>query len=193
MTPTDHVGRGLSRLIEKFKRQPNVVGLVTALLQEVQELSDAIYLAYVNRQLDNAFGVGLDQWGKVLKLARGGAGDDAYRVRLRVQLLILKGSGTAPELIKIFQMLAPPPRTVTWIPRYPAGQEILISGDPSPDGEDLSSILRSARAAGIGSQLRWSGALLTQTFTTQGGGGLGATTLVSPAGTGGVLGRAKES
>lgn len=192
MIAVDHVTRGLSRLIDKFKRKPGVVGLVTALLDEVQELSDAIYYAYAFRQLADAFGAGLDQWGLMFGLRRQGLSDDDYRIHLQVRLLILHGSGTAPELLTIFTLLAPSPRTVSFIARYPAGFEILISTEASLEGDELADILATARGGGIDAQMRWSSEPLTATFTTEGGGGLGVTTLASLP-TGGILGRAREA
>lgn len=191
MTPfSTHVERGLSRLIEKFKNKPKVVGLLTALLEEVQELDDAVYEAALRRQISEAFGHTLDLWGALLGRGRGNLSDDSYRVRLRVQLLLMRASGTAPELVQVFRLLAPAPRTVHYIPRYPAAQEVAIRGAPSPEGEDFAAILQSAKAAGVRSTLRWLEAAPEDTFTTLGGGGKGFTLTGSPPGTGGVLSRA---
>lgn len=191
MTPfTTHLTRGLSRLIQKFKNKPNVTGFASALLMEVQELSDAIYEAWNYRLIDNAFGRTLDLWGVVLGRARGSLSDDSYRIRLKVQLLLLRSSGTVPELIQMFQLLAPSPRTVKYISRWNAAQEVAILGAASPEGADFAEILQSAKAAGVKSTLHWLEAAPADSFTTLGGGGKGWTSLASSAGTGGILSRA---
>jgi hypothetical protein len=165
---TNHVARGLSRLIQKFKNKPNVVGFLAALLQEVQELDDAIYDASVYRLISNAYGATLDLWGKLLKYPRGSLGDESYRVRLQVQVLLLRSSGTAQELLTVFQLLAPAPNAVRFWPLYPAGFELYLSGPGVSDGDDFAAILASAKAGGVRGIFRWSGAPDENTFCFDG-------------------------
>lgn len=161
---TTHVQRGLSRLIQKFKSKPNVVGFLTALLQEVQELDNAIYDASVYRLISNAYGKTLDLWGALLNYPRASLGDDSYRVRLQVQVLLLRASGTGPDLINVFQLLAPAPNAVRYWPLYPAGFELFVTGPGIPDGDDFAAILQSAKAGGVRGVFRWSPAADANTF-----------------------------
>lgn len=186
------VARGLGRLPDRLKKQPFLVAFVTVILKEVQECSDAFYDLWFYRQLDNAFGDALDQWGDKIHLPRNGLGDGQYKIRLKVQLLVLRSSGTIPELLQIFNTLAPLPRTVDFTPKWPAAQEIFIHG-ASPDGDELSDILQSAAAGGVKSTLRWSRAEDVDTFCCLHGAGKGLTLVGNPPGSGGKLSRAKAA
>lgn len=192
MTPIpNHVERGVGRLLQKLKQAPRIVAFVSALLMEVQELSDALYDLWLAHQIGSAHGARLDAWGAVVGAARDGRGDDAYRVRIQAQLLLMRGSGTVPELIHIFQVLAPAPRRVDYVSRWPAGQELHIRGAISNEGADLANILQEAKAAGVKSTLHWLAADPADSFVTLGASsGKGLTLTGSPAGTGGILSRA---
>lgn len=187
---TTHVQRALERLITKFKDKPVVVGFVTALAQEVQELEDAVYDVWLNRTLDTATGDSLDMWGALLGRARGLLEDDDYRIRLKVKVLLLRASGTIPELMQAFMLLAPSPREVSLIARWNAAFELLILGATS-EGDEFHSVLQEAKAAGVRATLRYSGVDASDTFATLGAGGKGFTSIGSPAGTGGLMSRAR--
>lgn len=186
-----HADRGLSRLPQKFKDKPTVLALLQIYLEEVQELEDAIWDSGQQRLIVNAIGEYLDVWGKVLNVPRGGLDDEMYRIRLQVELLLLRSSGTVPELVTIYKLLVPT-SVPTFMPWYPGSFELLLAGAVVPNGDDYVDVLERAKAGGVRAILRWNAVDPDDTFsfaTDSGGLGFGISTDDS---VGGNFARASE-
>lgn len=78
----DHVEIALSQLLQQYKGKPRIEGVLAALVQQIQDLEDAIYPLNQYRQLAYAVGEQLDGLGEIIGLARNGMDDDTYRLFL---------------------------------------------------------------------------------------------------------------
>lgn len=102
----DHLGLALSRLAEQYKRTTGIVGILTALCAQIQDLEDALNDLLTARILDGQ-GVQLDLVGKYLIEPRDGASDDDYKTRLQAKIKVIRSSGTIPNVVKVFNLLLP--------------------------------------------------------------------------------------
>lgn len=87
---TNHVEAALARLMEQYQGAPNFEAIITALVEQIQELEDAIFSLDEGRQLYNgggypAIGAQLDGIGSLVGVARNGLSDEQY-------LLIILGT-----------------------------------------------------------------------------------------------------
>lgn len=96
----DYVARYVGLLIRRF-RKPRLKGYLSALLQESQALEDAAFEVMQAFNLDDAVGVQLDTIGRILRVPRGPLSDADYRLRLRVEIRVLRSHGTPNDLIAI--------------------------------------------------------------------------------------------
>jgi len=101
----DHVARAEANLESQFQNSPNLKAVLRAIVGEVQALEDAIYSTTVDRFLENARGVQLDQYGRVLGAGRGGLSDNAYRQILSARILGNRSSGSIARLLDIYRIL----------------------------------------------------------------------------------------
>lgn len=101
----DHVARAEANLESQFQQSPNLRAVLRAIVGEVQALEDAVYSTTVDRFLENARGVQLDQYGRVLGANRGGLSDTAYRQILSASILGNRSSGSIARLLDIYRIL----------------------------------------------------------------------------------------
>ena len=98
-SPTNHERRTLRRLIAQYQGKPNMLALIRALVAPWQELEDILYLITEKRDVDNGFGVLLDDIGGLVGLARGGLEDNTYRTRLAGRI-VANASKSVPEDVR---------------------------------------------------------------------------------------------
>lgn len=98
---TDHVQAGLDLLIQEHKGKPRLEGLITAYLNRVQELENAIWSVIVGRLIDHAIGVQLDALGKLVGQRRDGTSDEVFRTRIRARIAANRSLGRPGDLIRV--------------------------------------------------------------------------------------------
>ena len=108
---TDHQQQAEDRLTAKLGDKPNVLAVLDAYVEQVQDLEDDIYQNLNDRMFDPdaslvpplvpAANAQLDQYGKLVGLARNGLSDDDYRAAIRTQLLANRSSGTIDNLLTV--------------------------------------------------------------------------------------------
>lgn len=86
-----------------------------------QDLEDAAFPYYQQKDIDEATGDRLDQIGTIVNVQRGGRTDAAYRQRIRAENAILSSKGTANDLIEVLQLLAGTTNDVFYDDAYPKG------------------------------------------------------------------------
>lgn len=96
----NHVEVYTDLLIQRFKK-PRRMAVLAAILAEVQLFEDAAYDVLTKVNLDDGEGAQLDLIGKVINVRRNGLSDSEYRLRMRVEILILRSKGRPEDLIKI--------------------------------------------------------------------------------------------
>lgn len=100
-----HVTDALNRLLEQYKYRPNVVGFLTAFLQHVQKLENALYPLDQYRQLMFAYGAQLDRLGEIIGQPRNGLPDNEYFILLLGTIAENNSDTTAPAMLNIVQTL----------------------------------------------------------------------------------------
>lgn len=103
---TDHIEQALADLLSKYspERAPRLRRLVTVEATQSQEVEDAFQELLTERYLDNAEGVQLDLYGKLVgnvAASRGALTDDDYRRFIRVAIQINRSDGGAEQAIQI--------------------------------------------------------------------------------------------
>lgn len=159
---TDHYEREYARLLEQFKDVEDFKKYFQMTAPQWQFIEDVAWEIYTHKFL-NAFGATLDQVGKLLAEPRLGDVDDAYKVRLRAKILVLRSSGTLPQIIKIFNQLLPD--NVVKIEVFGGASFKINIGQI-----DIALLpvyirfLRLAIVAGVGAQLQYNASPVASTF-----------------------------
>ena len=107
-TPTvaDWCARGKSWLLAQFADKPIICDLLCAILDEVQEIEQAIAdVREVHRDIDQAFGDSLDQIGLMLGYEREDQTDTEYRLELRAVARARTDNSSVPAVIRVFEIL----------------------------------------------------------------------------------------
>lgn len=101
----DHIERALANLTSQFQRSPNIKAIVRASVWRVQEIEDAAWSTLMDRTLSSAQGASLEQYGRIVGVARGGLDDDAYRTMIHARILGNRASGAVARLIEVWRLL----------------------------------------------------------------------------------------
>lgn len=163
----DHVARALDRLAEQYRASTKLIGMLSALVQQIQEIDDAEWELATERYLYSdveigvvtpffeAEGVQLDMIGVILQETRGSLTDVEYRLVLRAKVKLMRSSGTIEELIAIFHALDAA-GSVVITPYYPACFTLTISHVlNAAEAAVHVRFIRQGRAAGVGGCLLW--------------------------------------
>ncbi len=150
-----HVEEALALLPER-DQQPVIQAILTALVKPLDELEAAAAQVRMWRDIDSATGQVLDQIGRILRVRRGGDSDDVYRLRLHVQILVLRSDGLPETLIKIVRAAVAPPAGAILLRTYAAGSATIQVNTELFQGKwsALALAVKKARAAGISLMLR---------------------------------------
>lgn len=117
---TDHVARGLSRLLQQYKSSPYMVGLATSYLNRIQELENACWEVILYRLLPNASGAQLDTLGRIVGRGRGSLSDANYFLAIQAEIRINRSCGTPEDMIAIAILSLPMGDVFTYAEAYPA-------------------------------------------------------------------------
>ncbi len=145
---TAHEEQAISLLIPFFRQGPRNREVLGAVVEQVQDLEDAIWSLYDAFDLESATGNRLDLVGKILNERRANRTDEQYRTFLRAVVLANRSTGRRDALYAV--MLAmdadsePALRDI-----YPATIEATMAttGDALP--ADVVLLLRRAKAGGV--------------------------------------------
>lgn len=172
---TDHAARAFARLLEQLKTVDGWQKFLAVFTTQVQALEDAFW-DLNTLQLLNGVGYQLDVLGKILAEPRQGFGDADYLERLKAKIVVLRSSGAAPDLIRIYKLLLPD--NVIKFTLLSRAAFILDIGTINIDfGGIYQRFLHDAKSAGIDAQLVFSGASDDATFTFDSGTTLSANAL----------------
>lgn len=154
---TTHVQDALDQLLEQYKSRPLLAGLITAFVQQIQDLEDAIYPLDQYRQLLSSYGQQLDNLGQVIGLERNGLPDNEYLIFLIGTIAENNSDTTAPVLLYIIQTLFEATSVFKKDPNTPgqptAPAQISFSvGSPQIDPSlypEIEQIIENSIAAGV--------------------------------------------
>lgn len=148
---TNHVQQALGRLLQQYKNSENLKGLLTAFVQEIQNIENMNFDLLTNRTLDNATGTTLDNIGSIVGVARQvGESDANYRTRIREGIFKNRAQGTAEILIEVVQLF-----TEATVIVYSEGAEASFAfwiNDQSMTQDEIDALyegLRASKAAGV--------------------------------------------
>lgn len=150
----DHAEEAEALLPHQFKDADNLKAILGALTAQVQAAENMIFNLWQSRWLDNAAGAQLDGLGAIVGVDREGLEDDAYRIMIRVQILVNASSGTFDQILAIFEHLDPD-NTYVIEEMFPAGFQIsaLLPFDAPVSEARMGRLLGDAKAAGVEAQL----------------------------------------
>jgi hypothetical protein len=106
----DHVAQALARFLEQYKQKPNLAGLMTAFVEQIQDLENATFDLNEGRQLFNgtsfpAVGTQLDGIGQIVGIARNGLDDMEYLVFILGKIAENFSDTTITTIVNIIKML----------------------------------------------------------------------------------------
>lgn len=100
----DLVERAKGLLLSQFKDKEIINKIVEALMEQVQELDDALIDLQQVRMLDTAYGIYLDQIGEKLKVPRTMFDDNDYRTAIKVRMLKNRSQGSIHDIEEIISL-----------------------------------------------------------------------------------------
>ncbi len=151
----DFADYGKSLLPGIFRGKTNWEAWIDVIAAPMQRLENALFDLLLLRAISTAVGKQLDIIGQILNEKRLGTDDERYRIRLRAKILILKSSGTLPQLLAILELLMAGDYEVR--PAYPRAWVIEAhQATTDAQAEELARALSKARARGINGQFIWS-------------------------------------
>lgn len=147
-------------LIEQYKFRPRVRAILQSWLNQFEYFEEKALEFVINRWIDDAEGVTLDVWGRLLGIGRGTLEDDEYRPLVKNHLLLLKMSGTGESNYFLGLMLGLVLRVKDY---YPAAYVIEHLG--FGDIQRFFFVFRRQRPAGVRGLFHWSFESPVDTFT----------------------------
>lgn len=107
VTPiVDHVAQAVARLIEQYKKKPDLEGMVGAFTAPFQALEDTFQDLETDRSLETSVGVQLDRLGTIVGIARAtNETDDEYRISIKTKIVENISQGEPERLITVYRLL----------------------------------------------------------------------------------------
>ncbi len=141
----DHSGTGLALLIDQFRGQHSVRGILNSFLSQVQEVEDATFAVISGRILDAAVDAQLDSLGDLVGEPRKGRSDTDYREAIRLRIRVNRSNGRAEDVIDVVRIATS--GALIYNEYYPAGFEVDAFGLASP--RELQKLIGQTRAVAV--------------------------------------------
>jgi hypothetical protein len=145
---TDHVEQAQGLVLEQYKNKPRLAAWIASYVGEVQALEDAAYDVIIKRLVDVAVGAQLDTIGRIVAQPRSGQTDDVYRIFISARIRINRSKGQARDLVDVLAIIEAAKYTYT--DYRIANTQIEFTTPPVNDAVNLLTLLRDAKAAGVG-------------------------------------------
>ncbi len=173
MDTIDHQAAALARVAQYLRDKPNFEALLAALTTLAQDLETVFLDLYNLRSIDEAAGAYLDQLGSIVGQARGGLTEESYRTFIRARILVNRSSGTAPEILRVFELIfadSVVPMTLRLRDEYPAAFTLEFNGDglTYTEAQTMVRLLRAMHAAGVRTLMEYGGTDAGKVFTFDG-------------------------
>lgn len=121
---TEHEAKGLDLLIDQYRGKPVITGILKAYLQRIQRLEDDAWDVIFSKIQDNAYGVGLDQFGEIVGETRRGRADVDYLPAIRLKIRVNRSRGRTQDLVDVALLASVNDAGVVYRETYPAGWEL---------------------------------------------------------------------
>ena len=155
----------LLKLIAQFKSQPNILGILTVLLNQVQDVENAAFEVLNETTLAASVGDQLDGIGQIVGEERQGRVDADYRVAISARILLNISSGTIGDILEIVDTMTGGLETILLNEgdNFPAGFEVTID-TPIVNGDQVGAFVILAKPAAVLATFRWFEAALGDEF-----------------------------
>lgn len=150
---TDYTTQGLGRLIGQYQDKPNIRGIVSPWLDQIQAAENALWEIVTLRYLNTAAGTQLDTLGVVVGLGRAGLDDASYVIALKAQILTNRSDGDPVTIEKVLNLCCPLPYILTEY--YVATFRITLVGVVTFAVAVAFNILQNAKTGGVRMLLTW--------------------------------------
>lgn len=175
----NHISQGLARLITQFKEKPRLSALIAAILNEDQQIEDALW-SLLTRALDNPnlSGVSMDAIGKLVGQPRQGQSDGAYLPYIQARIKTNLSDGTVETLLAITVFLVGAGIPILFR-EYTKAVEIEVDGVTGNAYQIWQQFLNLAKDAGTKLNFIFSNAATSSTLKTTSAYGGSFTTITS--------------
>jgi hypothetical protein len=146
---TAHVTEALKLLIDQFKGQPVIVGILTSWTNRIQELEDALFDVITKRILDDAADAQLDSIGDLVGEEREGRGDSDYREAIRLKIRVNRSKGKSEDIVQVTNQATG--GSFSYAEYFPASFWVFAYNVLS--AKSLAQALHKTKAAGTGGML----------------------------------------
>lgn len=150
---TTHTSEALANFVEQFKGKVSLAAFLSAFADQIQDAENGSFELIDERTLAGSVGVQLDGLGSIIGADRDGLADDAYRIRLEVQILINSSSGALEEILEILSLLESPPIEIE---ELDPATIITTIFDIVTSAVELALIIAASRSAAVRSDLHYS-------------------------------------
>lgn len=129
---TDHIAQAKARLIEQYKGKQRIEGMVSASVEEIQNLEDVFKALNMERGVETAEGTQLDKIGEIVGIERVlGQSDAEYRLEIKAKIVQNLNQGTPEEIIAAAKFFIG--ATFAWyLEVYPAAVDIFTTTPLDP-------------------------------------------------------------
>lgn len=147
---TTHITDALGRVIQQYSKAANLQNIITAFVEQIQNLEDSLFTVYGRLDIDNSKGAQLDGIGVIVDIARQGFDDDTYRILLKGKIATNISDGTPEKIISAYNILTSGSESHL-IEIFPAQIAIINTGTIVSGLESLVlTMVQNATAAGVG-------------------------------------------
>ena len=92
-------------LLEQYKNKPNINGLLTAIIDPLQDIENKLYEIYRNYSLAEASSYYLDRIGAIIGESRDYREDHEYKLAILVRIISNNGGATPEEIILVLRSI----------------------------------------------------------------------------------------
>ena len=147
----NHVEQAIARLVTQYKNAPNLQGLITAIVEQIQIIENSLTDMNTLRYLPDAQGQQLDNIGQIVGIARPAGMSDALYLNLILgQIKINTSQGQPEQVIQLFLLLTGAPFVILY---EGANAEILLESSfqvpDQPTADNLIETISQATPAGV--------------------------------------------
>lgn len=148
LIPDNTLSTAMGWLYTQFRRSKNLIKIIRAVAAELQEVEDESIAVLAGMLIDDATGINLDRWGKLVGERRDGKTDDIYRRFIAVRIARNLSQGRVEQLIYIARELTGASVRLTEL--YPAAIAFELDGDIEPEiASRIRAILQTVVAGGV--------------------------------------------
>lgn len=159
----NHADLAVGLLLEQLKGKEKLEAFLRALVGPIQDMEEIAHDLDTEMRLDNAAGAQLDMIGKIVKLARGPLGDEAYRTRLHAHIRANRSEGTPDDVLAVLRLMVA--TNELSIEEYPTGMVARVADTLTEDPDAIVAELRRTRPGAVPLHLEYTLAADADTFT----------------------------